>query len=105
MALAKDPVQYIETGDATSACITIDNSVYMWGSTLNGRLGNGDNGQNVDVPAVSEELKNLQITAIVMGSTSTFGIRENKQVFAWGSSKNGKLGFEMAAGKNYDLPK
>jgi hypothetical protein len=24
---------------------------------------------------------------------------------AWGSSKNGKLGFPMANGKNYDLPK
>jgi alpha-tubulin suppressor-like RCC1 family protein len=30
---------------------------------------------------------------------------ESGQVFGWGSSKSGKLGFDMANGKNYPLPK
>jgi E3 ubiquitin-protein ligase HERC2 len=34
-------VKYIEAGDASSAAVTHDFQVYMWGSGLNGRLGNG----------------------------------------------------------------
>lgn len=26
-------------------------------------------------------------------------------MFGWGSSKSGKLGFELSGGKNYDLPR
>ena len=40
-----------------------------------------------------------------MGTNSTFAILESKKVLAWGSSKNGKLGFELPQGKNYELPR
>jgi hypothetical protein len=30
---------------------------------------------------------------------------ESGNVLAWGSSKNGKLGFPLSNGKNYELPK
>ena len=76
----------------------------MWGSGLNGRLGNGAK-ENIDEPELSKTLKSYRIASIVMGCNSTFGILENKSVYAWGSSKSGKLGFEMAKGKNYELPK
>lgn len=104
MALNNLSIKYIETGDATSACITNDQKVYLWGCGLNGRLGNGEN-INIDVPQLSSELKDKMVSAIIMGSNSTFAILENKNIFAWGSSKGGKLGFEMANGKNYELPK
>ena len=42
MTLADKRVKIIEAGDASSACILTDASVYMWGSGMNGRLGNGD---------------------------------------------------------------
>jgi len=42
MVLADKKVKIIEAGDASSACILVDFSVYMWGSGMNGRLGNGD---------------------------------------------------------------
>lgn len=96
-------VKYIEAGDASSACITHEPQVYMWGSGLNGRLGNGDSGPEL-LPQLSQELKDKQVACIVKGTNTTFAIMENS-VFGWGSSKSGKLGFELANGKNYELPK
>lgn len=104
MELQNVQIKYIETGDASSACITHDSKVYVWGSGLNFRLGNGD-AKNVNVPSLSAELREKMVTSIIMGSNSTFAIMESKSVFAWGSSKGGKLGFELAAGKNFTLPK
>lgn len=40
-----------------------------------------------------------------MGTNSSFALLENQKVFAWGSSNSGKLGFKLAGGKNYMLPK
>ena len=54
--LASKHVKYIEAGDASSACITHDLMVYMWGSGLNGRLGNGTNSFQLQ-PQLSQELK------------------------------------------------
>ena len=87
-------IKFIEAGDASSACITHDLLVYMWGSGLNGRLGNGTK-ENIKEPELSEELRKKQVKAISKGTNTTFAIFENKTVFGWGSSKNGKLGFEL----------
>mmetsp|Transcript_22744 Transcript_22744/g.35023 ORF Transcript_22744/g.35023 Transcript_22744/m.35023 type:complete len:153 (-) Transcript_22744:4878-5336(-) len=42
---------------------------------------------------------------MIKGTNTAFAILESRQVMGWGSSKNGKLGFPLANGKNYDLPK
>jgi alpha-tubulin suppressor-like RCC1 family protein len=102
--LASKHVKYIEAGDASSACITHDLMVYMWGSGLNGRLGNGTNSFQLQ-PQLSQELKDKQVCSIFKGTNSTFAILETGHVFGWGSSKNGKLGFALSKGKNYDLPR
>jgi alpha-tubulin suppressor-like RCC1 family protein len=49
-------IKECEAGDASSACNTTDFLVYMWGSGLNGRLGNGTK-DNLMLPEKSEELK------------------------------------------------
>ena len=97
-------VTQVEAGDASSACITHDLNVYMWGSGLNGRLGNGTK-HNLTTPDMSQELKKKQVISITKGTNSTFAIFESKKVCSWGSSKNGKLGFELPQGKNYELPR
>ena len=94
MFLLNHFVKYIEVGDATSACITNEQKCYLWGCGLNGRLGNGER-SNIDVPLLSQELLNKSVNAITMGSNNTFAIMGTKCVLAWGSSKNGKLGFKM----------
>ena len=40
-----------------------------------------------------------------MGTNNTFAITDTSQVLGFGSSKNGKLGFSLSKGKNYDLPR
>ena len=102
--LANKVVKYIEAGDASSACITYEPAVYVWGSGQNGRLGNGQQ-QNNPVPMLSSELEDKVVEKIVMGTNSTFAILGSGRVFAFGSSKSGKLGFELANDKNYVLPK
>jgi len=76
----------------------------MWGSGLNGRLGNGNN-NSLLIPELSQELKDKQVKLMIKGTNSTFAILESCEVLGWGSSKNGKLGFPLANGKNYQLPK
>ena len=98
------PVRLIEAGDASSACITHDSNLYMWGSGLNGRLGNGTK-HNLLLPEMSQELKKKQVQSITMGTNTTFAMIDDGKVLAWGSSKNGKLGFELPQGKNYELPR
>jgi len=103
--LSGEFVKFIAAGDASSACITHDAKVYMWGSGLNGRLGNGES-SNDPMPKLSQELKDKQVASVAMGTNTTFAILENKRcVYGFGSSKSGKLGFELANGKNYELPK
>jgi alpha-tubulin suppressor-like RCC1 family protein len=104
MAIADKKVKIIEAGDASSACILHDCSVYMWGSGMNGRLGNG-NTDPVLMPTESKELDGKQVTGITIGTNNTFAILETYLVYGFGSSKSGKLGFLLAKGKNYDLPR
>lgn len=97
-------IKFIEAGDASSACISHDSNVYTWGSGLNGRLGNGTK-HNLLLPEMSQELKKKQVQSITKGTNTTFAIFECRKVFGWGSSKNGKLGFDLPQGKNYELPR
>ena len=97
-------IKYINAGDASSSCVTHDRIVYMWGSGLHGRLGNG-NSNNLLKPELSQELKDKQVKLMFKGTNTSFALLESKSILAWGSSKNGKLGFSMGNGKNYELPK
>lgn len=80
----------------------------MWGTGLNGRLGNGENDNQLQ-PELSQELKDKAVAQIIMGTNTTFAIVEissqQTTVYGWGSSKNGKLGFQLANGKIYDIPR
>lgn len=100
----KHPVKQIAAGDASSAVITQEGQVYLWGSGLNGRLGNGTSA-NIMLPELSMELRNYQVLNLMLGTSTSFSILESRSVLAWGSSKNGKLGHPMAMGKNFELPK
>ena len=97
-------IKYINAGDASSSCVTHDRIVYMWGSGLHGRLGNG-NSNNLLKPELSQELKDKQVKLMFKGTNTSFALLESTSILAWGSSKNGKLGFSMGNGKNYELPK
>jgi alpha-tubulin suppressor-like RCC1 family protein len=46
----------IEAGDSDSACININNELYIWGVGLYGRLGNGST-SNIMSPAFVEDLR------------------------------------------------
>jgi len=104
MELADSRVKYIEAGDASSACVLFDSNVYLWGSGMNGRLGNG-NTESVLRPTRSKELDGKQVIGITKGTNNTFAILDTFQVFGFGSSRGGKLGFLLAKGKNYELPR
>ena len=59
----------------------------------------------MQTPVVSNELEEKIVSKMVKGTNSTFVILASGQVFGMGSSKSGKLGFELAQDKNYQLPK
>ena len=104
MFLADKVVKYIEAGDASSSCVLIDWSTYLWGSGMNGRLGNGVY-EPVLKPFKSKELDGKQIIGIHKGTNNTFTVLDTNKVYGFGSSRGGKLGFPGTKGKNFDLPR
>jgi E3 ubiquitin-protein ligase HERC2 len=56
VSLRDKKVKLIEAGEASSACISIRNELYIWGVGLHGRLGTGQT-NNILSPSILEDLK------------------------------------------------
>jgi RCC1 and BTB domain-containing protein len=67
------------------------NGVYSFGYGANGRLGIG-NDTNQLVPVHVDALNGLKILQIACGHHHTIVITEDSHVFAWGYGGNGRLG-------------
>ena len=94
----------IEAGEGNSGAITVKNELYLWGIGLHGRLGTGST-ENILKPSLIEDLKDLKIEEIALGSSHTLCILRNGKAMCWGSSKDGKLGLETALDRNFNQPK
>jgi len=82
-------VLLVEAGEASSAAITVRNELYMWGVGLHGRLGSGKTA-NVLRPAVVEDLKDLKVEDVALGTSHALCVLRNGKGMCWGSSSNGK---------------
>lgn len=94
----------IQGGEANSAAITNKNELLIWGVGLCGRLGTGKT-QNALLPTLIEDLKNVKVEELSLGSNHTLCVLRNGKVLCWGSSKDGKMGLDTANDRNFLTPK
>ncbi len=104
VSLRDAQIKIIEAGEAHSACINSDNQLLVWGVGLHGRLGNG-NTSNQLKPMRVEDLSDIKIEDVVLGSTHSMCLLRNGKVMVWGAGKFGKLGLEGIAERNFSQPK
>ena len=91
--------KFITTGGYHACAILDDNSVKCWGQASYGRLGNGDD--NNDIGDSSNELADAEVVklgtgrvvkVISAGGSHTCAILDNDQLKCWGRNNEGQLG-------------
>ena len=83
-------VTAITAGGYDGYALRSDGTVWSWGFSEEGELGNGQNTAGTDVPVQVSGL--TSVTAISGGSSSGYALRSDGYVSAWGWNYHGQLG-------------
>eukprot|EP00005_Dracoamoeba_jomungandri_P003344 CAMPEP_0174255280 /NCGR_PEP_ID=MMETSP0439-20130205/4627_1 /TAXON_ID=0 /ORGANISM="Stereomyxa ramosa, Strain Chinc5" /LENGTH=558 /DNA_ID=CAMNT_0015337397 /DNA_START=161 /DNA_END=1838 /DNA_ORIENTATION=+ len=86
-----EKMKFIACGYVTTAAITVEGSVYMWGGNDGGQLGTGDCETQL-YPVKLECLADEEVVDISCGTFHTVALTSNGNVFTWGNGTKGKLG-------------
>jgi chromosome segregation ATPase len=89
-ALAGKGVTSLSCGEYHTAVLSADGTVYTWGKSVNGQLGNTDDIKKVTLPAAVEGLE--PIRAISCGGAHTVALTSSGDVWQWGDPISGQLG-------------
>ncbi|KXZ53219.1 hypothetical protein GPECTOR_7g1112 [Gonium pectorale] len=87
-------VHTLACGEGSTAAISADMRLYMWGSNVAGQLGNGYTFPVVEpTPVVFPGLReDVPVLAVSCGPFHTAAITEGGMLFTWGNGLFGKLG-------------
>lgn len=77
----------VSCGDAFTAAIKSDGTLWMWGYNKNGELGNGTK-ENSSTPV--KVMNN--VSSVSCGEFHTAVIKDDRTLWLWGYNKNGELG-------------
>jgi alpha-tubulin suppressor-like RCC1 family protein len=80
----------IAAGQSHTIALRADGTVWAWGNNGDGRLGNGESGSSERTPVQVSGLGN--IVAIAAGGSSTFALKDDGSVWAWGNNDDRQLG-------------
>jgi len=72
-----------------SAAITLDGSLYTWGTSYDGRLGHED-GKSKNIPTKVENIP--QVVAVSLGYDHSGAITSDGSLYTWGNGYYGRLG-------------
>ena len=92
----------IAAGGAHSVALSLDGSIWTWGSNKVGQLGNGttdDGSKPVKLDDVKDRGDDVAFTAIAAGRSHTLALDDKDNVWAWGEGKSGQLGQGNTANK------
>ena len=98
----------ISASDSHSLAISMDGTIFAWGSNSHFQLG-CDRGGFVTAPQRVDALKKLRVVGCSAGNTHSICFTDQNEVYAWGSNKCGQLGVahdkSSAAGSCVAVPK
>lgn len=97
----KDAI-HIAAGHSHSGCI-IKGGIYTWGIGTYSRLGHGDLSDQY-TPKMIEYFKGRFMQKICLSIFHSIALSSNGEVWAWGNSKNGRLGVPTSFGENQLTP-
>ncbi len=80
----------IAAGKSHTIALRADGTVWAWGNNGDGRLGNGESESYEKTPVQVSGLGN--IVAIAAGGSSTFALKDDGSVWAWGNNDDRQLG-------------
>ena len=85
----------VAAGNGHSLALKSDGTVWAWGSNAYGELGNGTTTNSsvpVEVVTGNKSLPLSGIVAISAGSFTSYAVKSDGTVWAWGANANGALG-------------
>ena len=74
-----------------SKSLADSNDVYTWGQGVNGRLGHGDEDDQVD-PRVVQTLLGKEVRIVACGPSHTAALNASGELFTWGAGRYASLG-------------
>ena len=80
-------VESISLGESTSAAVTSDGSLYMWGNNSYGELGNGTKTDSTVPIKIMENVKSVSLS-----SGRSAAITKDGSLYVWGDNTYGLLG-------------
>ena len=90
-ALAEQRVVAVSAGSSHSLAITADGALWSWGSGRLGKLGHGDQ-QNQLLPKKVEALADQRVVAVSAGGVHSLALTADGAVWSWGRGAWGELG-------------
>ena len=90
-AFAGQRVVAVSAGSGDSLALTADGAVWSWGVGRCGRLGHGDE-QDQLLPKKVEALAGQRVVAVSAGGAHSLALTAGGAVWSWGSGYSGKLG-------------
>ena len=95
-------VMAVSAGGAHNLAVTADGAVWSWGWGGDGRLGHGDD-QNQLLPKTVEALAGRCVVAVSVGGGHSLALTADGAVWSWGEGSFGRLGHGDA--QDQSLPK
>ena len=96
-------IEDVVLGTYHTFAISSDRHVYAWGGWNFGKLGiHGRSSGNLIVPHLVHALVNKNVREIATGTFHSLCITDSGSLYAWGNSKQGKLGFKNQ--KSVEIP-
>ena len=90
-AFAGQRIIAVSTGEHHSLALTADGSVWSWGFGVFGRLGHGDQ-QDQLLPKKVEAFAGQRVVAVTAGGIHSLSITADGAVWSWGDGGLGQLG-------------
>jgi len=84
-------VAYVSAGVVHTMAITVDGSLWGWGSNESGQLGDGTGGEWGEYSPLPVKIMDDVVT-VSAGGHHTMAIRADGSLWAWGSNRFGQLG-------------
>ena len=96
-------VKAIDAGGYHSVALKNGGTVWTWGSSSNGQLGDGTNTNKnipVQVKGTGGAGSLTDVKGIAAGNNHSLAVKGDGTLWAWGSNNNGQLGDGTGTGKN-----